>query len=143
MRRFSINGRMVLVAVLALSLLGNALAIGAGLRLLRLRADLLGDQAYAGLQEPEVRRALNAALVAHRDTIAPALRAVLRARMAAMETGSAEPFDRQATLDRMADTRLAIDQLLDAVQIALLDGLETHAGVSPEAAGNGGSTERP
>ena len=87
MRRFSVNGRMVLVAVLALSLLGNALAIGAGLRLLRLRADLLGDQAYAGLQEPEVRRALNAALVAHRDTIAPALRAVLRARMAAMETG--------------------------------------------------------
>ena len=127
------RGRMILIGVLAVSLLGNALAIGAGLRLHRLRVDLLGDEAAPGVQEPQVRQALSGALVAHRDEIAPALRAVLAARIAAMETGTQQPFDRAATLESMAETRAAIDRLLDLVQVALLEGLEEYA------AGQGGA----
>ena len=58
MRRFRPSGRTILILVLALSLLGNALAIGAGLRLYRLRVHLLGEEAYSSIQSPEVRQAL-------------------------------------------------------------------------------------
>ena len=44
-----------------------------------------------------------------------------------METGTAQPFDREATVARMEETRVAIDDLLDLVQIALLEGLENYA----------------
>ncbi len=121
------RGRLILMAVLALSLLGNALQIGAGLRLYRLRADLLGEQGFATVQEPEVRQALNAALADHKDEIKPALRAFLTARIAAMDTGSAQPFDLDATRAKMAETRVAMDLLLDRVQEALLDGLIAYA----------------
>lgn len=127
MSRFRPSGRTILILVLALSLLGNALAIGAGLRLYRLRVHLLGEEAYSSIQSPEVRQALNDALVAHKDEIAPALRAVLIARIAAMKQGTTLPFDREATSEKMEVTRLAIDHLLDVVQVALLDGLATHA----------------
>lgn len=127
MGRFRPSGRTILILVLALSLLGNALAIGAGLRLYRLRVQLLGEEAYSSIQSPEVRQALNNALVAHKDEIAPALRAVLIARIAAMKQGTTLPFDREATAEKMEVTRLAIDHLLDVVQVALLDGLATRA----------------
>ena len=127
MARFRPSGRTILILVLALSLLGNALAIGAGLWLHRLRVNLLGEQAYSSIQSPEVRHALSDALVAHKAEIAPALRAVLTARIDAMKQGTTLPFDRDATAGKMEVTRLAIDHLLDVVQVALLDGLENHA----------------
>lgn len=120
------KGRLILIGVLTVSLGLNALALGAGLRLVKLRSDLLGG-AFVGLQSTEVRRSLNAALIDHGDEITPALRDMLTARIAAMETGSTQPFDREATLAKMAETRVAMDILLDRVQAALLDGLETYA----------------
>ena len=51
----------------------------------------------------------------------------VKARIAAMDTGSAQPFDLEATKAKMAETRLAMDILLDRVQEALLAGLINYA----------------
>ena len=121
------RGRLILICILAVSLLGNALAAGAGLRLYQLRADLLGEHGFATVQEPEVRQALNTALAEHKDQIKPALQDFMKARIAAMETGSTQPLDLEATKAKMAETRAAMDILLDRVQEALLAGLINYA----------------
>ena len=75
-------GRIALVAALALSLLLNAVAVGAWLRLREARADLLGPEAAAARLPDDLRQDLRTALRAEARSIRPLLRDVVQARAA-------------------------------------------------------------
>ncbi|WP_339107617.1 hypothetical protein [Thioclava sp. GXIMD4216] len=118
--------RKVLICVLAVSLLGNALAIGAGLRLMSLRAQLTGPVGEAVIFPREIRRDLRDALAENRETLTPALQEVLKARARIVALGTAQPFDRAATEAAMGDFRRDLDALLDQLQPLVLDRLDAH-----------------
>lgn len=119
--------QIALVAALAISLLGNALAIGAGLRLRALRADLLGPAAEAAFFPRDIRQALRAALAAERDTLLPDLHALARIRAQLVADAMARPFDRAAVEADMALLRQQADRLLATVQGIVADTLEARA----------------
>jgi uncharacterized membrane protein len=113
---------IALGAVLGLSLLGNALALGAGLKLYHLREGLLGGGGGITLPTAE-RRALGAALAAHQGDLQPALHAVQAARGAAAAAILARPFDRARVATALDDLRLALDALMQQGQVVVLDDL--------------------
>lgn len=117
-------GRMALIGVLAVSLLGNALSLGALARLRALRTDLLGPAAERALFPREIRADLREALAGHGATLRPALRDLVAARAAVVATGSARPFDRAATEAAMTEFRARLDQTLAQTQAVMLDALE-------------------
>ena len=127
MERKRNTGRIVLIAVLALSLLGNALTLGAALRLRALRADLLGPEAAQALYPREMRAVLRDALSRHADQLRPELHALVAARAAVVAAGTARPFDRTALDAAMADLRGQFDVTLADVQKVLADALEAEA----------------
>ena len=121
------KSRFILTLLLAISLLFNVLALGAGVRLYQARRALLGDGAPVSLPR-DLRRDLTKALAAHRAEFAPALQSVQSARRDAVEAASDRPYDpdeRAAALDRL---RSAIDQLMGAVQGVVLQELARRAG---------------
>ncbi|WP_172330205.1 periplasmic heavy metal sensor [Mangrovicoccus sp. HB161399] len=121
------RGRLVLVCVLVLSLLGNAVTLGAVLRFRSLQSELLGDAGTAAFYPPPVRRALRDALGAQRDSLMPLLHAAAEARAGVVAAGTAEPFDRAATEAAMASFRASVDALLEGAQHMVLDTLEAEA----------------
>lgn len=118
---------MALGGVLALSLLGNALAVGAGLRIYKLRQEMLGDGAGVTLPRAE-RRALVAALAAHKDQLHQALAAVQDARQAAVVALMARPYD-------PARAGLALDALRQAVDALMQQGQAVVLKAASDAAG--------
>ncbi len=121
------KSRFILTLLLAISLLFNVLALGAGVRLYQARQALLGDGAPVSLPR-DLRRDLTKALAAHRTEFAPALQSVQSARRDAVVAASDRPYDpdkREAALDRL---RGAIDQLMGAVQGVVLQELARRAG---------------
>ncbi len=121
------KSRFILTLLLAISLLFNVLALGAGVRLYQARQALLGDGAPVSLPR-DLRRDLTKALAAHRAEFAPALQSVQSARRDAVVAASDRPYDpdkREAALDRL---RGAIDQLMGAVQGVVLQELARRAG---------------
>ncbi|TDX25560.1 hypothetical protein [Rhodovulum visakhapatnamense] len=126
-------GRVALVAVLALSLLGNAVALGGALKLQRVKTALLGEAAAAQsvVFPAEIRRDLRRALEARRDRIDPALAAAVAARAEVVARGAAEPFDRAATEEAMRGFRRDLNALLDLTQETVLDALGARASGAP------------
>ncbi|MDD8023358.1 MAG: hypothetical protein PHX82_09660 [Paracoccaceae bacterium] len=120
-------GQMALIGVLAVSLLGNALSLGALARLRALRADLLGPAAQSAVFPRDIRADLRTALAAHGATLRPALHDLVAARAAVVATGSAQPFDRSATEAAMAEFRTRLDRTLDQTQAVMLDALDQRA----------------
>ncbi len=120
-------GRIALVAVLGLSLLGNAVAVGAALRLSALRHDLLGPAADAALFPRDTRRAFREALSDHSDTLLPLLHRLAETRAGIVQAAARRPFDRAAVAAGMDRMRGETDALLAAVQAVLLDRLEAEA----------------
>lgn len=118
---------VALGAVLALSLLGNALALGAGLKLHHLRQDLLGGGAAVTLPTAE-RRALGWALVAHQAELQPSLHAVQVARAEAAAAIRARPFDRAKVSAALDGLRTALDGLMVQGQGVVLDDLAQRHG---------------
>jgi len=127
MERKRNTGRIVLIAVLAVSLLGNALTLGAALRLRALRADLLGPEAAQALYPREMRSVLRDALTSHADQLRPELHDLVAARAAVVAAGTARPFERAALDAAMADLRARFDTTLADVQKVLADALEAEA----------------
>jgi uncharacterized membrane protein len=117
-------GRIVLIAVLALSLLGNALTLGGLLRLRELRETLVGAGTEAITLPEALRQDLRAALRDRRADLMPALREVLLSRRALIAAMTAQPHDRTATDAAMTAFRADIDRLLAAAQPILLDRLD-------------------
>lgn len=112
----------VLVAVLALSLLGNALAIGTGIRLYKARHALMGGAEVVTLPRP-LRRELLAALAAHEEDLRPGLHAVQDARRAVVEAATATPYDGARTAAALDALRAAVDRLMEQGQAVVLDRL--------------------
>lgn len=121
------RGRIVLVAVLGLSLLGNALTVGAVLRFQSVRQDLLGPASETAFFEGGTRRDIRAALEENGATLRPALRRAAEARAAVVAAGTARPFDAEATRAAMDRFRAEVDGLLVLVQGVVLERLEARA----------------
>lgn len=118
---------IALGTVLALSLLGNALALGAGLKLYQLRQNMLGGGSAITLPTAE-RRALGRALMDHRADLQPALQAVQAARAAAASAILARPFDRAKAATALDGLRAALDALMVQGQGVVLDDLARRHG---------------
>ena len=121
------KGRIALIAVLAVSLLGNALAAGAVLRFRALQSELLGPAAEQALFPRAVRRDLRAALRETAETLRPALHRLAEDRAAVVAAGAARPFDRAALDAAMVAMRAQLDTTLGAVQQVVGDRLEARA----------------
>lgn len=121
------RGRMVLIGLLALSLLGNALSIGAVAKLRSLRSELAGSVIAPPVFPRAERRALRDAIRQNADQVQPAFQALIAARAAVVEAGTARPFDR-ATLDAaMAQFGTRIDETLGVLQPIIADTLQATA----------------
>lgn len=122
------SGRIALIAVLAVSLLGNALTAGALLRFKAMRSELLGPVAEDAVFPRQIRRDLRAALAENADTLRPALRDLARARAAIVTAGTAEPFERAEVDAAMAAFRSEADDTIAQVQAVVLEVLAARAG---------------
>lgn len=120
-------GRIVLIVVLVLSLMGNALALGALYRLREARSAFMGPEAAAARLPDDLRRDLRRALRAEGRELLPLLRQMGSARAAIIATLSADPFDRAAADAAMTRYRTALDALLDRAQVVVLDRMETRS----------------
>lgn len=127
MRRRRDRGRMILIGVLAVSLAGNALALGAAARFMTLRHEVLGGVAGEAVFPRPERRALLSAVHEQADVLRPELRALVEARVAVVEAGTARPFDRAALETAMTGFRAAADRMLVSVQKVIADTLEARA----------------
>lgn len=121
------KGRIALIAVLAVSLLGNALAAGAVLRFRALQSDLLGPSAEQAFFSRAVRRDLRAALRENADTLRPALHRLAEDRAAVVAAGMAQPFDRAALDAAMTKFRTDADAGIGVLQQVIGDRLEARA----------------
>lgn len=121
------RGRLILVGLLAVSLLGNAVSLGAVLQFQRMRHSLLGPDAQAALFPRDYRRDFSAALKAHQPEIRQDLAQIVAARSKVVEMAQARPFDRASTEAAMAEFRDRIDGTLAHVQVILLDTMEKRA----------------
>lgn len=111
--------------MLVVSLIGNAVAIGAALRLRALRNDLLGTET---VQLPrETRAALRDAIKAKRAELLPQLRALAQLRTRIIADATTQPFDRAKLEAEMNELRAGIAALLVDTQAIVLDTLEAQA----------------
>ncbi len=115
-----------LVVALAVSLLGNALALGAGLQIWKLRQSVLGDGPAITLPRAE-RRALIRALVTHEDEMRPALSEVQTTRRAAVEAVLARPYDAAKASAALDALRGALGELMREGQMVLLEDVSQRA----------------
>lgn len=121
------GGRILLIAVLAVSLLLNALAAGAALRAYRLRSEILGPDVATALFPREVRRDIARAVAARGEPLKTAVRSVVEARKTVVAAAIARPFDRAATETAMAELRIRADAALAEAQGVVLDALTERA----------------
>jgi uncharacterized membrane protein len=119
--------RIALIAVLLLSLLGNAVALGSALRYRSLRDSFVDRGALAVSLPPEIRRELRDALIDARPTLRPLLRDLAASRRTMIAAAVATDFDRAALDAEMTAFRGRLDTLLVAVQGVLLDRLQARA----------------
>ncbi|MFO6465557.1 periplasmic heavy metal sensor [Jannaschia sp. KMU-145] len=113
--------RIGLRVVLALSLLLNAVALGAVWAMLSFRADY--NLENVALPRPE-RRAVRAAIRDRRDEVRAPLMAVAEARRAFVTAAEAEPYDPAAARAALAEVRQRSTELQSALQGIMLDALE-------------------
>ena len=121
------RGRILLVAALAISLLFNAMAVGAVLKLRHLRQSLLGEDSAALMLPPDLRADIRRALVADGPNLNLALARVVAARKTAVALASASPFDPAATDQAMTKVRGEVTTLMAAAQVTVLDELTRRA----------------
>ncbi|QDC09281.1 periplasmic heavy metal sensor [Oceanicola sp. D3] len=120
-------GRMALIAVLALSLFGNAVTLGAVMKIRANRQALTGPGVETVRFPRPLRRTLNAALRDNAAQLRPALQRLAAARRAMVEKGTARPFDRAATEAAIQAFRAEAAAVMTELQPILLDTLEREA----------------
>ncbi|WP_170971981.1 periplasmic heavy metal sensor [Rhodobacter sp. SY28-1] len=124
-------GRIALICALVLSLLGNAVAVGAWIRIREARAELLGPEAAAARLPGELRQELRIALRGEMRSLRPLLRDVVQAREAIVSAAGARPYVRGDAERAMDDFRASVDALLTEVQRIFLDRLDAKAVAGP------------
>ena len=123
MRRMS-RSRLLLMVILALSLLGNAVTLGAVWRLQELRVELVGAGQALPTFPRDVRAALRAELDANPQVVKPKVQAMIAARAKVVATTQTGHFDRAATEAAMTEFRVALDAAVQAFQGVILNVLE-------------------
>lgn len=121
-------GRIALVGALVLSVIGNALALGAFYRLNETRKAYLGPYATSVQLPDELRREIRRALRAKTRELLPLLRDLGQERTAVLTALQAEPFDAAAADAAMTGFRSALDTLLSSAQVVILDRMQARAG---------------
>lgn len=121
------RGRLVLIGVLALSLLGNAVTLGAVMQLRSVQADVLGPAADGALFARAERKHILAAIRANSDILRPQMHALAAARAEVVRAGTARPFDRAALDLAMVGFRTQLDQTTSSLQAVIADALEAAA----------------
>jgi uncharacterized membrane protein len=124
-------GRIVLICALILSLLGNALAVGAWVRLREARTELLGPEAAAARLPEALREDLRQALRGEMRSLRPLLRDVVQARQSIVAAADARPYLRSDAETAMNDFRNSVDALLGEVQRIFLDQLDAKVAAEP------------
>ena len=124
-------GRIALIGALILSLLGNAVAVGAWVRLREARTELFGPEAASARLPNDLRQDLRQALRGEMRSLRPLLRDVVQAREAIVAAASARPYVRSDAEAAMNDFRNGVDALLAEVQRIFLDQLDTKAAAGP------------
>ena len=119
--------RIALIGAFALSLTGNALAIGAAWRLSAAREELFGPAAEQAVFDRATRRALREAFGAETDRLRPQLHALAAARAAVVRAGAARPFDAAALAAAQAAFRTELDAALDVTQGLIAQTLAARA----------------
>ncbi len=117
-------GRIALIAALVLSLMGNALALGAWARLREMRAGIFGADVAQVALPADLRQDLIIGIRANADRLLLELEAVSKTRRYMIAAATAHPYDRATTEAAMNAFRNAIDALLLAVQPIVLDRLD-------------------
>ena len=117
-------GRIALVVALALSLMGNALALGAWARLREMRAGIFGADVAQVALPADLRQDLINAIRSNARSLVPELQALSQTRRELIAAATARPYDRAATEMAMQAFRTAVDALLLAVQPIVLDRLD-------------------
>jgi hypothetical protein len=124
-------GRIALVAALVLSLLGNALTLGALVRYREARDRIMGPAAEAAMLPADLRQEMRGVLKAEAGRLLPLVHDMVRARAAVVAAATAQPYVRAATEAAMLAFRQKVDTLLAATQAAFLDHLDTLAARDP------------
>lgn len=119
--------RIALIGAFALSLAGNALAVGAAWRLSTAREELFGPAAEQAVFDRATRHALRAAFGAEADRLRPNLHALAAARAEVVRAGAARPFDAAALAAAQAAFRTELDATLDLTQGVIAQTLAAHA----------------
>lgn len=123
--------RIALICALILSLFGNAVAVGAWMRVREARAELFGDEAAAARLPGDLRQELRKALRGEMRSLRPLLRDVVAAREAIVQAASARPYVRGDAEAAMDGFRVSVDALLAEVQRVFLDQLDAKAAAAP------------
>ncbi|MFM7333949.1 MAG: periplasmic heavy metal sensor [Tabrizicola sp.] len=121
----------MLIFVLVLSLFGNAVAVGAWLRLREARTELFGPEAAAARLPTELRQELRTSLRGEMRSLRPLLRDVVQAREAIVVAAAARPYIRADAEAAMDGFRGSVDSLLREVQRVFLDLLDAKAAEGP------------
>lgn len=124
-------GRIALVCALILSLIGNAIALGAWARLREARSDLLGPEATAARLPEDLRQELRQALRAELPSLRPLLRNLVQSREAIVNAAEDRPYKRSEAEAAMDTFRSDVDALLVEVQQVLLGQLDARAAAPP------------
>lgn len=117
--------RLILIAVLALSLLGNALTLGALIRLRQVQTAFAVPGMDPQRLPPALRRDLMQALKSHAADLQPGLRALQTARAAFVSAATAQPYDPAAATMALTDLRASASTLMEQAQAIVLDDLAT------------------
>lgn len=121
------KGRIILVGVLAVSLLGNALSIGAVARFAQMRNAMLGPAGETALFPREVRQDLRDEILTRDGGLTPLLNDLAEARARVVTAGLAAPFDREALEAEMEVFRQEFDRTLEGIQSEVLEVLVRRA----------------
>jgi uncharacterized membrane protein len=124
-------GRIALICALILSLFGNAVALGAWVRLREARSELFGSVAAGARLPDDLRAELRLALRAEAQSLRPFLQDLAQSRSGVVTAVTARPFmraDAAAAMDTFRDDASA---LLIEIQRIMLDHLEETAGKAP------------
>lgn len=122
------RGRIILIGILGISLLGNAVALGAAWRFQQVRVELMGTDTEALPAFPsDLRRALRHKFQDNQDLLSPKISAVVDARRMVVETSTSAHFDKEAIEAAMADFRQALDEAARFSQSLILEVIEERA----------------
>jgi uncharacterized membrane protein len=124
-------GRVLLWAVLGISLLANAVVLGLVLRLGAFRDDGAGLRSVWSGVPAETRADFRAGIAANRAELRRLLGDLRQARTEMLAAAAARPYDREAVVIAQGKVRAATEALQVRTQALMLETFDRAAGAAP------------